>query len=54
MEKGYNVIGQFSWRGFSDYHKIFKIFGGVNKGHPNCKELDKAKTFALKLTGTFR
>jgi len=54
MEKGYSVIGQFSCRGFSDYHKIFKIFGGVNKGHPNSEELDKAKAFALKLTRTFQ
>jgi len=47
--KGYIIIGQFSCRGFSDYHKIFKLFGGVNKGHPNNKELDKAKTFAVNL-----
>lgn len=33
--KGYNKVGQFSCRGFSDYHRIFKLFGGVNKGHPN-------------------
>jgi flavodoxin len=52
MEKGYNVIGQFSSRGFSDYHKIFKIVDGVNKGHPNSEELDAAKAFALKLAGT--
>ena len=48
------MIGQFSCKGFSDYHKIFKIFGGVNKGHPNSKELDKAKAFALKLTRIFQ
>jgi len=54
VEKGYNVIGQFSSRGFSDYHKIFKIVDGVNKGHPNSRELDAAKAFALKLAGTFQ
>lgn len=47
--KGYNVIGQFSCRGFSDYHKIFKLFGGVNKGRPNDEELGKAKNFAANL-----
>jgi len=52
-EKGYAVIGEFSCKGFSDYHKIFKLFGGVNKGHPNIKELDEAKTFALKLAETY-
>ena len=54
MGKGYNVISQFSCRGFSDYHKIFKIVNGVNKGHPNSKELDEAKLFALKLARTFQ
>ena len=43
------MIGQFSCRGFSNYHKIFKLFGGVNKGHPNNKEVDNAKTFAVRL-----
>jgi flavodoxin len=47
--KGYNIVGQFSCRGFSDYHRIFKIFGGVNKGHPKEKEVEKAKTFAANL-----
>jgi len=47
--KGYNIIGQFSCRGFSDYYKIFKLFGGVNKGHPNDQELGKAKTFCSQL-----
>lgn len=48
-QKGFAIIGEFSCRGFSDYYKIFKLFGGVNKGHPNQEELEKAKTFALKL-----
>ena len=47
--KGYRIIGQFSCRGFSDYYKIFRLFGGVNKGHPNEKEIDRAKTFATNL-----
>jgi len=45
-EKGFEVIGEFSCRAFSDYHRIFKLFGGVNKGHPNSKELENAKIFA--------
>jgi flavodoxin len=44
--KGFEVIGEFSCRAFSDYHRIFKLFGGVNKGHPNNKELENAKIFA--------
>jgi len=48
-EKGFEVIGEFSCRGFSDYHRIFKLFSGVNKGHPNSKELENAKIFAIYL-----
>ncbi len=51
-QKGYNIIGEFSCRAFSDYYKIFKLFGGVNKGHPNHEELEKAKAFALQLLKT--
>jgi hypothetical protein len=51
VEKGFDVVGEFSCRGFSDYHMIFKLFGGVNKGHPNNKGLDNAKTFVLELNG---
>lgn len=47
--KGYRVVAEFSCRGFSDYHKIFKLFGGVNKGHPNKKDLEKAKMFVQQL-----
>jgi flavodoxin len=52
-EKGYTVIGEFSCRGFTDYYKIFRIFGGVNKGHPTSKEIENAKTFALDLAADF-
>ena len=48
-QKGYSIIGEFSCRAFSDYYKIFKLFGGVNKGHPNKEEIEKAKTFALQI-----
>ena len=51
IEKGFDVVGEFSCRGFSDYHKIFRLFGGVNKGHPNNKELDLAKAFAIEISG---
>jgi flavodoxin len=48
-QKNYTVIGEFSCRAFSDYYKIFRYFGGVNKGHPNKQDLEKAKNFSLKL-----
>ncbi|MCW4025715.1 MAG: flavodoxin family protein [Candidatus Bathyarchaeota archaeon] len=47
--KGYIVIDEFSCRGFSDYYRIFKLFGGVNKGHPNNQDLDDAKNFVAQL-----
>ncbi len=52
-QKGYKVIGEYSCRGFTDYYKIFKIFGGVNKVHPTEKEIEKAKAFALRLKKTY-
>jgi len=53
VRKGFDVVGEFSCRGFSDYYRIFKLFGGVNKGHPNEKELEKARTFASNLREGF-
>jgi len=54
VEKGFEVVGEFSCRGFSNYHRIFKLFGGANKGHPNGKELENAKTFACSLIKKMR
>jgi flavodoxin len=49
VRQGFEVIGDFSCRSFSNYHKIFKLFGGANKGHPNSQELENAKTYAFSL-----
>jgi flavodoxin len=49
IKQGFNVVGEFSCRGFSDYHDIFKLFGGVNKGKPNDEDLRHSKNFALNL-----
>jgi len=48
-QKGYKVNYEYSCRSFPDYYKIIKISGGANKGHPNSKDIEKAKTFALSL-----
>ena len=48
-QKGFNVIGQFSCRGYSNYHSLFKLCGGVNKGYPRSKDLDNAKKFIQKM-----
>ena len=48
-QKGCKVMGEYSCRGFTDYYKIFKIFGGANKGHPTLQEIERAKVFAREL-----
>ena len=48
LEKGFNIVGEFSCRGF-DTVRPFKVIGGLNKGRPNEKDLEKARNFAKKL-----
>ncbi|GAB4584989.1 flavodoxin family protein [Nocardia sp. IFM 10818] len=47
-EKGLEVIGGFSCRGFDTYLP-FKLVGGVKKGHPNAEDLAQARAFAEAL-----
>ena len=44
-EKGFDVVGEFSCKGYTTY-KIFKLIGGINKGHPNKDNTENAKRFA--------
>lgn len=46
--KGYNVIGEFSCKGFNT-NSFLKYIGGMNKKRPNDKDILNAKNFALKL-----
>ncbi len=55
-EKGCEVVGEFTCYGeFSPLGFIINLpgplvlFGGKNKGHPDAKDLDDARTFAKKL-----
>jgi flavodoxin len=43
--KGFDIIGEFSCRGF-DTSRAAMIVGGINKGRPNAKDLRKAEDFA--------
>lgn len=43
-EKHAVVLGEYSCRGF-DAFGLFKLIGGIAKGHPNAGELQKAKEF---------
>ena len=45
LGKGFNVVGEFSCRGF-DTVGPFKLIGGMNKGRPNERDLENAKNFA--------
>jgi len=47
-EKGFDIVGEFSCPGFDTYGP-FKLIGGIRKGRPNTKDLQKAETFARDL-----
>jgi len=47
--KGFNIIGEFYCKGFMSHSFTKYIFGGLNKGRPNEKDLKKAQDFARKL-----
>ncbi len=48
VRKGFNVVGNFSCGGISDW-AFFKLVGGISKGRPNEEDLEKAKEFAQGL-----
>ena len=47
-EKGFQVVGEFSCKGFDTYGP-FKLIGGINKGRPNEEDCRKAQEFAVSL-----
>jgi flavodoxin len=49
LEKEFDIIGEFHCKGFTDYSVFKRVFGGIHKGRPNQKDLEKAKAFARKL-----
>lgn len=48
-EKGFEIIGDFYCKGFMNHSFTKYIFGGLNKGRPNDKDLKKAQDFARKI-----
>ena len=48
LEKGFNIIGEFSCKGHDTVGPL-KYFGGINKSRPNEYDLRKAKKFAEKI-----
>jgi len=48
QRKGFDVIGEFSCRGF-DTSWAAMIVGGINRGRPNARDLKQAEDFARAL-----
>ncbi len=46
--KGFEIVGEFCCKGYHTYG-IFKLFGGLNKNHPNEEDIKKAKEFAKNI-----
>jgi flavodoxin len=46
--KGYMIMDEFNCAGFNT-NSFLKLFGGMNKGKPNKKDLKNAEEFAEKL-----
>ena len=46
--KGYMIVDEFQCKGFNT-NSFLKLFGGMNKGRPNAKDLKNAEDFALKV-----
>ena len=48
VDKHYLVLDEFSCKGL-DTNSFLRYLGGLNKGHPDDKELQQAREFAAKL-----
>lgn len=47
--RGFEVVGTFSCRGFDTWVPL-RLVGGLNKGRPDARDLEAARTFAAGLT----
>ena len=43
-----DIVGEFDCRGF-DTFGLLKVIGGISKGKPNEKDIEKAENFAINL-----
>ncbi|MDK2983583.1 flavodoxin [Thermococcus sp. 101 C5] len=51
--KGFEIVGEFSCRGWDTNGWLAKI-GGLNKGHPDDRDLERARRFAKRLASLQR
>lgn len=49
IDKGFDIIEEFCCKGFMNHSFTKYIFGGLNKGRPNEKDLENARKFAEDL-----
>lgn len=47
-QSGYRIVGEFSCRGWDTVGPLF-LLGGLNRKHPNEKDLERARSFAQEL-----
>jgi len=48
IKKGFEIVGEFNCLGWDTVGPL-RFFGGINKGRPNEKDIEKARNFAKKL-----
>jgi flavodoxin len=46
--KGYSIVDEFQCKGFNT-NSFLRLFGGMNKGRPNDKDLENAENFGMKI-----
>jgi flavodoxin len=46
--KGFDVVGEFHCRGFDNWGPLW-LAGGINRRHPDARDLDRAADFARRL-----
>jgi flavodoxin len=46
--KGYTIVDEFQCKGFNT-NSFLRLFGGMNKGRPNVRDLKNAEDFAVNL-----
>lgn len=48
QRKGFAIVGEFSCRGYDTFGAAMLV-GGIRKGHPSAKDLERAEEFARAL-----
>jgi flavodoxin len=51
--KGFAVLGEFACRGFDTWGPL-RLTGGLNRNHPDERDLDRARRFANEIAGKVR